>query len=263
MEKGKVKDFLGAVNEEGFQTVLESEYLPEVVSTLVNMVTTEGASILLGSVIGAAAPRINSIRMNYQQKRFENRIEVALQILKSRITDIENKYADLSLEMQEKFRGLYVEWFLDNLDSERQPEKVKYHVNGYINMMSNNANDDVMIMFFDTLNQLTQLDIDVLRLYEINSEDTSWKLMEKYGIQVEQLRIIKEKLARFGLIYSVRDDLRDENIDAVVKYLLALEAENKKKSHKSVKMKDIKKPKTNETYSITGLGRDFLLMISE
>lgn len=263
MEKGKVKDFLSSAKEEGFQAVLESDCVPEVVSALANAVTTEGTSLLLGSVIGAAAPRINSVRMNYLQKRFENRVETALQMMQNKITAIENRYAALSDELQEKFRGLYVEWFLDNLNTERQPEKVEYHVNGYINMMSNNANDDIMIMFFDTLNQLTQLDIDVLKLYSINPDETGWNLMERYGIRPEQMQIIKEKLVRFGLIYSRKDDLRDDNIDAVVKYLFALEAENKKKSPKPVKMKDIKKPKSNETYSITGLGRDFLSTISE
>lgn len=262
MKKGKVRDFLSSVSEEGFQTMLESEYVPEVVTSVADMVTTEGTSLFLGSVIGAAAPRANSIRMNYLQKRFEKRVESALRIMQNQISSIENNYATLNDEMQEKFRGLYVEWLMDNLYSERQPEKVTSHVNGYINMMTNDTNDDIMIMFMDTLNQLTQLDIDVLKLYTISSNESAWDLIGRYGIQPEQLKVIKEKLTRFGLIYSKQDDLRDDNIDAVVKYLLAVETESKKRNPKSVKMKDIKKPKTYESYSITGLGRDFLLKIS-
>lgn len=176
---------------------------------------------------------------------------------------MENNYELLSEELQEKFRGLYVEWFLDNLYSERQPSKVTCHVNGYINMMSNETNDDIMIMFFDTLNQLTQLDIDVLKLYGTDANENAWNLIERYGIESDQLQIIKEKLVRFGLVYSKRDDLRDENIDAVVKYLFAVEAESKKKAPQSVKMKNITKPKSSESYSITRLGRDFLLKISD
>ena len=263
MQKGKVKDFLNSVQEEGFQAVLESEYVPEVVTSVADIVTTESTSLLFGSIIGAAAPRINSVRMNYLQKRFENRIETALKIMQDKIATIENNYELLSEELQEKFRGLYVEWFLDNLYSERQPSKVVCHVNGYINMMSNETNDDIMIMFFDTLNQLTQLDIDVLKLYSTDANENAWNLIERYGIESDQLQIIKEKLVRFGLVYSKRDDLRDENIDAVVKYLFALEAESKKKSPKNIKMKNITKPKSSESYSITRLGRDFLLNISE
>lgn len=262
MGKGKVKDFLSSVQEEGFQAVLESDCVPKVVTSLADVVTTESTSLLLGSIIGAAAPRVNSVRMNYLQKRFEKRIETALEIMQNKITVIERNYELLSEELQEKFRGLYVEWFLDNLHSERQPSKVESHVNGYINMMSNETNDDIMIMFFDTLNQLTQLDIDVLKLYGTEANENVWHLQDRYGIGPEQLQIIKEKLVRFGLVYSKRDDVRDENIDAVVKYLFAMEAENKKKSPKAVKMKNITKPKSSESYSITRLGRDFLLKIS-
>lgn len=263
MKKRKVRDFLNAVQEEGVQAVLESDYVPEIVTSLADVVTTESTSLLLGSIIGAAAPRINSVRMNYLQKRFENRVETALQIMQKKIAVMENNYELLSEELQEKFRGLYVEWFLDNLYSERQPSKVTCHVNGYINMMSNETNDDIMIMFFDTLNQLTQLDIDVLKLYGTDANENAWNLIERYGIESDQLQIIKEKLVRFGLVYSKRDDLRDENIDAVVKYLFAVEAESKKKAPQSVKMKNITKPKSSESYSITRLGRDFLLKISD
>lgn len=104
--------------------------------------------------------------------------------------------------------------------------------------------------------------IDVLKFYAISSDESAWDLIGRYGIQPEQLKVIKVKLKRFGLSYSKQDDSRDDNIDAVVKYLLAIEAESKRKNPKSVKMKDIKKPKTYELYSITGLGRDFFLKIS-
>ena len=151
-------------------------------------IASEGVA---STVVGA--PRANSIRMNYLQKRFEKRVESALRIMQNQISSIENNYATLNDEMQEKFRGLYVEWLMDNLYSERQPEKVTSHVNGYINMMTNDTNDDIMIMFMDTLNQLTQLDIDVLKLYTISSNESAWDLIGRYGIQPEQLKVIKEK----------------------------------------------------------------------
>ncbi len=106
MKKGKVRDFLSSVSEEGFQTILESEYVPEVVTSMADMVTTEGTSLFLGSVIGAAAPRVNSVRMNYLQKRFEKRVESALKIMQNQISLLENNYASLNDEMQKKFRGL-------------------------------------------------------------------------------------------------------------------------------------------------------------
>lgn len=262
MDKRKVKDFLAAVGEEEVQAALESECLPSVVTEISELVTTEGTSLLLGSIVGAAAPRINSIRLNYLEKRFEQRVETALSLMDSRICLIESKYEELEEELQEKFRSLYVEWFMDNLYVEKQPEKVQFHVNGYINMMDNSTNDNIMIMFMETLSELTMLDIDVLKLYSSNSDETAWNLIERYSLQPEQLSVIKEKLVRYGLVYSRMDDARDDNVDAIANYLIALDKEAKKKNPKPVKMKDIKKPKRTESYSITPLGRDFLNKIT-
>lgn len=129
------KDFLSVVGEESTQAVLESELVPQIVSSVAEMVTTEGVSLVLGSVIGAVAPRINGIRIGILEKRFEQRVESALAIMQSKIQLLESNYELLNEDMQEKFRGLYVEWLMDSLYSERQPEKVESHINGYINMI--------------------------------------------------------------------------------------------------------------------------------
>ena len=36
--------------------------------------------------------------------------------------------------------------------------------------MSNEYNDNLLLMFFNTINELTELDIDILRLYNYDSE---------------------------------------------------------------------------------------------
>ena len=94
--------------------------------------------------------------------------------------------------------------------------KVPYHVNGFINFMNNDSNDNIMIMFFDTLNQLTQLDIDALKMYDINSPENYNSLTQKYNLLPEQIKVIKEKLAGLrGLLYSKNDEQRDSNIDTI------------------------------------------------
>lgn len=246
MEKGKVKDFLAAIREEGIEVTLE-DFLPELIENVGDVVTTEGASLFLGSVIGAVAPRVNGIRLNWLERRFERNIKVALQIMQDRIEQIEMSYVALCEEMQEKFRGLYVEWLMDNLYAERQPEKVEYHVNGFINMIGNDTNDNIMLMFMETLNQLTELDIDVLKIYSLSFEENWLSVLDKYKITVDQLSVIKEKLVRFGFLYSMVDDLRDSNIDAMAQYLLDAEKEAKKPKPRQVKMKDVKKPRKSES----------------
>ena len=70
---------------------------------------------------------------------------------------MDEKVSLLSEELEEKFRGLYVEWLLDSLENEKQSIKIPYLVNGYINMMNNTTNDDLMLMFFSRGNTAAQM----------------------------------------------------------------------------------------------------------
>lgn len=256
-----IRDLAKSVADEGVSSVLNSEDLPEIIADVADVVLSEGSSLIVGNILGAVAPRINSIRQNYKQNRFERNVREALIVFGKRIDELETNFKSLDAEMREKFNGLYLEWFLDNLYSERQVSKVPYHVNGFINFMNNDSNDNIMLMFFDTLNQLTQLDIDALKMYDINSPENYITLMKKYNLLPEQVEVIKEKLSRLGLLYSKNDDQRDSNIDTVVEYLRKVEQDSKTKKPKGVKLPNIKKPNKTERYSITNLGRGYLRTI--
>lgn len=168
-------------------------------------------------------------------------------------------------EIQKKFSTEYLAWLLDNLYEEKQKEKIPYHVNGYINLMSNEANDNLMLMFFDTMNELTQLDIEVLNLYCLKTQDNIWELCKRYNLATEQINVIKEKLSRLGLLQSKNDEQRDKNLDYVIQYLEAQDKDNRKKKPSGVNFPNTKIKKINrfESYSITQLGRGYLQVISE
>ncbi|MBQ4556175.1 MAG: hypothetical protein IJA60_00825 [Clostridia bacterium] len=265
MRKGKIKDFLSAAKEETTDIFLSSDVLPGIIQSVGETVVSEGTAMIIGEVAGAVIPGINGIILSYKQKRFERHIEQALNILSKRIDVLEKNYASLSGENQLKFRTLYLEWLLDNIQVEKQTEKIPCHVNGYINLMSDEVNDNLMLMFFNTVNELTQLDIDVLKMYSVDGGDNIYALCEKYNLQPEQIMVIKEKLARLGLLQSKNDELRDANLDYVVDYLIDVDSENKKKNPRSVPLHKtkIKKIKRADTFHITGLGQSYLRIISE
>lgn len=257
-----LRDILEVTKEEAVTEILESDVLSELISSTAGMVISEGAAELIGNIFGAVVPGVNSIRLNYKQLSFEKKVIRALNYMLKHIKRLEENFCSLTEEMQEKFRGLYVEWLLDNLDNERQEQKVLYHVDGFINMMNNEANDNLMIMFFDTINQLTQLDIDVLKLYSLDSHENIYGLSERYNLKPEQVEVIKEKLTRLGLLLSKNDVQRDDNIDAIAEYLIKIDKEDRKTKPQKVKLPGIKKCRRSESYSITVLGRDFLKIIS-
>lgn len=263
MQKGKLKDFLSATKQEVVVTALEEEALPSVVETVADTIVSEGTAMVLGGVIGAVTPRLNGIRLSYKQNRFERNVKDALAVMVRRIEVLEANYSELDETVQNKFNETYLEWLLDNLYEEKQAEKVSYHVNGFINLMSNDVNDNLMLMFFNTLNELTQLDIDVLAMYSRNSQDDIFSLCNRYNLLPEQVMVIKEKLARLGLLASKNDALRDINLDSIVVYLDKVEKDKKSRNPKGVKLPNIKKPNRSESFVITSLGNNYLKVISE
>lgn len=263
MVKGKIKDFLGASKAEVLDTIIESDMLPTVIEEITDVVVSEGTAEIVGALVGAIAPRINGIRLSYKQNRFEASVRNALVLMAKRIDIMEANFSVLTEEIQEKFRGMYVEWLLDNLEEEKQQEKIPYHVNGFINLMNNEANDNLMLMFFDTMNQLTQLDVDVLSLYSMESQENIVSLCNRYHLESEQVAVIKNKLERLGMLYSKNDQKRDENIDDIVDYLNKVDKEKKKSKPREIRLPNIKKPNRAASYVITSLGRSYLSVISE
>lgn len=264
MNKGKIKDFILATKDEIVNVTVDSETISEIVNNIGETVVSEGTAVIIGEIVGAIAPRKNGIRLSYKQNRFERNVKQALEVICKRIQTLELNYSLLDKEIQEKFSTEYLEWLLDNLYDEKQKEKIPYHVNGYINLMSNEANDNLMLMFFDTMNELTQLDIEVFNLYSIHSQDNIWALCKRYNLTPEQTNVIEEKLARLGLLESRNDEQRDKNLDYIVEYLEAQDKDSKKKKPSGVNFPKtkIKSIKRFESYSITQLGNGYLKVVS-
>ena len=257
-------DLIAAVKEEGVTTALESESFRTLMIKAASRILSGPAAPLVGSIIGAAAPRINSVILAYKQNRFERNMSRLIKELTTRVNHLENNFISLSAEMQEQYRSLYVEMLLDNIVDERQEEKIKWNVNGFVNLMTNESNENTMQIFFDTLTELTVLDIDTLKMYSTDT-DIDWHVIaQKYGIDSDCLKLVKEKLVRLGLLCRKNDRLRDNNIDEIVEYLKKVEYDSKKNKPKGVRLPNsIKNIGRNEVYRITSMGNSFLKSISD
>ena len=67
-------------------------------------------------------------------------------------------------------------------------------------------------MFFKTLSQLSDLGIKVLNLYSFNFEETANDIVNQLKIFYEQLRLLKEKLEKFGLLQSKNEKVNKDNL---------------------------------------------------
>lgn len=265
MKKDKIKDLLSATGEEIVDTTLNSDLIPELITNLLKIGVSEGVAALIGEIAGAAIPGINGVILSIKQKQLERRIVKAIDVIINRLDTLEKNYASLNDEKKEKFSTTYCEWLIDNLQNEKQAEKVPYHVNGYINLMNDEANDNLILMFFNTLNELTNLDIDILKIYSHDLSANIIDVCEKYNLDYNQIRIIKEKLVRLGLLQSRNDEYHDSNLDYVVEYLMKVEQDRKKSKPSGVNFQKskIKKISRNDSYVITSLGTSYLKIISD
>lgn len=265
MKKDSIKDFLSATGEEIVDTTLNSDLVPGLVTEILKSCISEGVSGIIGEIAGAVVPGVNGVMLSYKQKRFERNIAVALDAIKNRLSSLEDNFEALNSELKQKFSTTYCEWLLDNLQEEKQAEKVNYHVNGYINLMNNEANDNLMLIFFNTMNELSNLDIDVLKCHCFDMDITTNNVCDKYNLDFYQVRLIREKLARLGLLQSKNEEYNDNNLEYVVQHLMKVEQDRKKSKPSGVNFEKsrIKKLSRNDTYYITSIGNSYLKIIGD
>ena len=271
--KGAVQDLTTTTLEVGTSLVLEN--LPEIGTEVAGIIGNEAVSAaiqtLTGGLIGGLAPAVLGMKLSYQQKRFERNILKMIKTVVQNQTIIEQRLNQLEPEIRQKFiDGSYRDVLFDHIVSENQEGKLVNNINGYINLMGiESPNDDVVFTFFETLSQMNELDIRVLKLYlpvfEEGEEqhETCLDIMKDENIDESQYNFIREKLCRLGMIYSRNEEDRDENLDTIGETLLELIKQLYSKKPKEVRAPKLKRIRRSDSYRITSLGRQYLLFIAD
>lgn len=262
MKQKKLLDFGQAVGDEAIDIGL-STVLPEVVKTYGDVMVSEGVSIIASEILAAIAPRANSVRLSYKQNRLERNIGIALQKLVDDNQSLANRIAVLEQSLAgQQLLHQSSELLLDNIVDEFQENKVKYSVNGYVNLLyTDDANMDMALMFFKTLSELNDLDIRILQQYDYPVQISSDSELSE--LDYTQVKYIKEKLVRLGLLRSKNDELTAKNLEMIVKYLQDLDKQSGARKPKDVKVPRFNTIHRTDSYKITSLGRAFLQLISE
>lgn len=184
---------------------------------------------------------------------------------------IEQRINRLDPDTRQKFiDGAYRDVLLDNIISENQAQKVQDNINGFINLMEiEQPNDDIVFTFFNTLSQMNELDIRVLKLHQpawkTDSEERESYLdiLKSEKIDESQYSFIREKLYRLGMLDGKNEENRDANLDLLGDTLTELIKELHSKKAKEVKAPKLKRIARSESYHITRLGQQYLTFIEE
>lgn len=262
-KKGKLKDFLSASKDAAVEEATSS-VLPAVVQSVSEKVVGSATAAIISGIAGSVAPGVYSALLGYRENRFERHVGEAIRELVERTDEIEERMNSLQEEVKGKFSGYYMEWFLDCLQDEKEDSKVPGYVNGFIHFMQNETSDQMMLMFFQTLSELTTLDLDTLKLYSYDEEETIFDIEERYHLKYNQVNVVKEKLSRFGLINDQTRIEERKSLNNTIQYLKDVEKNSARTKPRKISISNSKMKEISDKtkYRITGLGRAYLQIIN-
>lgn len=279
---------MSAVKEFLFENILQisvnygAEMAKEVAQQAALEATSEmGVNVLIdatSSMIPAVGPAITSFRNN---KRMKN-TELLLKELNKRQEDLQRKFEDQSQSNKEILDDIF-EMVIEKISHTMQEEKIRYMVNGYSDLLElENPSFDTAYLYFDTLDKLTILDIETLKLsYPLSSEmqnsgewpSTFSDILEKFDIDYSQYTAVRENLYRFGLLENDYDDKLDKDLENIIKAIKDIrgvteslvDAWSSKKTPKIKKLssKSQVKLKAKDRLKISKFGRNFISFFIE
>lgn len=252
--KDKIQDLIsatkGAIGE-----VLVEDAVPMLAEEMLKGTVLEVTS----GAVGMLSPRIGGVMIAYQQRRWERNWENYISLIYERQNEFNERLEKLDDEMRQKFNHKFFPLVSDFVPNEKQEEKIEMIVNGLINIAAGvNGQDDIILMYYETLNQLSLLDLRILRLYGLTylgngDGDDIWKVMQDNDIDDSQTKLIREKLERLGLIRSRNDEKLEENMKNVMQYV-----EDFSRGKKNLKLKRLNSIPRSESYKITSFGLKFI-----
>ncbi len=228
-------------------------------------VVTPGGISIVGSMLaetiaGQVAPGLTTAAFSYKQKRFEKNVDKFISEIKEREIELNKRLSELEGNLQDNFKSKYFGYVFDYALGELQEDKIKYLVNGLINLSEHEKiTEDFVLTYYDTLQSLRLVDLAVLKMYyDItygNDKRDYEEICKEFGIEYDNYEAVREKLVRFGVMTTQRDKEVDSLYKNVLEIQKFLENINKGKAKKLSRFKKITK---NDRYRISRFGMDFV-----
>ena len=214
------------------------------------------SSMFIEGFTGTLLPGVTSAMLAYKQKRAERMLERFMIETKKRVNELEEKLIKLEPEKYKEFSEKYFGIVTDYVIDEVQEEKIKYIVNGFINLASiKDIKEDFVLYYYDTLKSLRIVDIAVLKLYYEPVPRSYIEILQTFGIEYEQYDSIREKLVRMGLLTTKREKRED---DLYTNLLIMQDFLEKVSKGKKADLKRFKHIEKHDTFIISKFGRDFM-----
>lgn len=214
---------------------------------------------IASETIGIVLPGVGKIMLSYKQKRLERNLELFIGEVVQRQDEFNARLSALESQEAEKMKSVYFGMIADYVMEEQQEEKIHLLVNGFLHLAEKkDSKEDLALMYYNTLEELTLLDLRVLKLYDHKhiNDDSMDKIWSDYGIDRSESSLIVEKLARMGLIENKRDAEYNkifDNMKDIIEYL-----EKEQRNPGKARLKRLSKLTSFKSNDLTKFGREFL-----
>ncbi|MGF3073548.1 hypothetical protein ACQV2T_08385 [Facklamia sp. P13069] len=227
-------------------------------------------------------PIIGSAYQSYKINKRLERQDKFIKLLQSRLDSFINRVHQ-SLEEKQKYSEL-LDFSLESVGLYSQEEKISYLANGLITMFNtDNISFDIGYLYINTLNQITLLDIEVLKFYlgiqqveyyQKNNRRTYQDILDKFKIEYYQYEAVRDNLYRLGLLRkrternqskdlkNIEENLEilDSNVKSIFKYISNIDKRtNKLSSYKKINVKF----ETKDNLEISKFGNEFVKYFCE
>lgn len=254
----KVKEIIEPAKGPMFDVVSDL-FVPEIAEEIAGNFVPAIVAGTVGEVAGSLIPGVGGMIMSYKQARFERNIEKMVSELMRRMDEFNRYFAELDDKIAIQVKSQYFGIMADHAARAIQEEKIEFIVNGYINLVKDgHPQEDVVMMYYDTLDELTLLDIRILKLKMLtlnDDKDSIMQVWEDYGIDRNQTDLINDKLSRLGLIESCKEKEYEKLFDNVYNIIDYLDKAAKGKKNNRLNVAHLTKSKSN---ALTAYGRRFL-----
>lgn len=229
-----------------------------------------GTEILGGAMVDTI-PVVGRILTNYYTKKQLHNTEVLLSELSKRVEEIEENLSSKTDDEKVALNDL-MGYVYEKASQTIQDEKISYMLDGYINLTKiEKVSADITYIYYDTLDQLTILDLSVLKFFfkkqvyfeNIDGYDNYTELMKDFGIEDHQFQAVEKNLYRMSLLEDGGEDDTDKYFKTSMKQMndnfkLLNSYASKGDARLLRNIKEVKPYRTREHLRISQFGRDFV-----
>lgn len=252
-------------------------------NVIAEQVLTEGLEIVSEATLDTGLgfiPGVGNAISSYRTNRKIRNIEMFGRELADKVEELQQAVSRME-ESDKKKADDILDYAIVSVESYTQDQKIKYLANGIRAIFENTKiSYDISYLYINTLNNLTILDIAVLKLYTnylwINHDKTpefesSTDVLEEFNIEYEQYQGIQSNLYRMGILETATDQLIEKDLTEIEKSIKSIRDDisklqtflgdlaNPKKNTKRVPSLDSKplKIKSKEQFKLSKFGYEF------